>query len=100
MSKTKIDHIAIHSNNIKNSVKWYLDKFDCDIQYQDDTWALLNFENISLALVTPDQHPAHFAIVDKTVASNRNKKIHRDGISYIYTNDPDSNTIEVIDRSS
>ena len=46
MSKTKVDHIAIHSKNIKKSVKWYVDKFRCEIQYQDDTWALLNFENI------------------------------------------------------
>ena len=100
MRKTKVDHIAIHSKNIDKSVKWYVDKFRCEIQYQDDTWALLNFENISLALVTPGQHPPHFAIIDEGVASLENKKIHRDGISYIYTNDPDFNTIEVIDRSS
>ena len=100
MSKTKVDHIAIHSKNIKKSVKWYVDKFRCEIQYQDDTWALLNFENISIALVTPEQHPPHFAIIDERIASHKDKKIHRDGISYIYTDDPDCNTIEVIDRSS
>ena len=74
MSKTKVDHIAIHSKNIKKSVKWYVDKFRCEIQYQDDTWALLNFENISLALVTPEQHPPHFAIIDERVASHKIKK--------------------------
>ena len=100
MSKTKVDHIAIHSKDIQKSVEWYVDKFRCEVQYQDDTWALLNFENISLALVTPEQHPPHFAIIDKGVTSHENIKTHRDGICYVYTNDPDCNIIEVIDRSS
>ena len=100
MSKTKVDHIAIHSKNIKKSVKWYVDKFRCEIQYQDDTWALLEFDNISIALVTPGDHPPHFAVVDPNVTSDSNHKLHRDGIAFLYERDPDANTIEKIDRKT
>ena len=100
MSLTHVDHIAIESNNIANSVAWYKDNFRCKVKHQDNTWALLSFENIQIALVTPGQHPPHFAVVDKTVATKHNKKTHRDGIHYIYEKDPDNNVIEKIDRGT
>ncbi len=97
---TEIDHIAIESKNIKISVDWYKSKFKCKILYQDKTWALLSFKNISLALVNPKEHPSHFAIVDKNICNNPNSKSHRDGIKFIYETDPDKNVIERIDRKS
>ena len=71
MSLSFIDHIAVESNDISKSVEWYSQKFDCEIKHQDDTWALLGFDNISLALVTPGEHPPHIAIHDdKIIGSN------------------------------
>ena len=35
---------------------------------------LLGFENIQIALVTPGQHPPHFAVVDKSVANQQIRK--------------------------
>ena len=75
-------------------------EFKCKILYQDDTWALLSFKNISLALVNPNEHPPHVAIVDKSTCDNPNAKSHRDGIKYVYETDPDENVIEKIDRKS
>ena len=100
MMLTHVDHIAIESRDIKKSVTWYQNKFNCSIKYQDDTWALLKFDNISIALVTPGDHPPHFAVVDPNVTSDPNHKLHRDGIAFLYESDPDANTIEKIDRKT
>ena len=55
----KIDHIAIQTNSIKDSVVWYQKMFKCEIEFEDDSWALLKFQNTKLALVVPDEgvHP-------------------------------------------
>ena len=100
MKLTHVDHIAVESKNIPNSVKWYTENFKCEIKHQDETWALLRFENIQIALVTPGQHPPHFAVIDEEVANLSNKKTHRDGIQFVYSTDPDSNVIEKIDRGT
>ena len=100
MNLTYVDHIALESNNIAESVRWYISNFKCNVEYQDETWALLGFNNIQIALVTPGQHPPHFAIVDRNVVNMKDKKTHRDGIHYIYENDPDMNVIEKIDRKT
>ena len=45
----KIDHIAIQTKNIDDSVTWFLKKFKCSVIYQDDSWAMLEFKNMKLA---------------------------------------------------
>ena len=57
----RIDHIAIQVDNVKESVAWYMDNYDCMIIYCDDTWAMLQWDNIKLALVVDDEHPFHIA---------------------------------------
>ena len=68
----KIHHIAIEVKNIQNSIDWYTKNTKCKISYQDDTWALLNYDNISLALVLPNMHPPHIAF-EKTNAEDYGK---------------------------
>ena len=97
---SNIDHIAIQVKDVSRSVKYYTKRFDCDIFYNDDTWALLRFENINLALVSADEHPNHFAIVDKNISKSSKIKYHRDGVGFIYTRDLDGNFIEILDRKS
>ena len=97
---TSIDHIAIESNDIAKSVDWYKNKFNCKIKYQDNSWAMLEFKNVSVALVVPGQHPPHFAVVDETIGELSKSKVHRDGIKYLYEKDPDENYIERIDKPS
>ena len=100
MKLSYIDHIAIESKNIKKSVNWYMETFSCDLKYQDNSWALLGFRNLALALVTPGQHPPHFAVVDASVANINVTQVHRDGVGYVYNTDPDKNVIELIDRKT
>ena len=97
MSLSFIDHIAVESTDINKSVEWYSKKFDCEIKHQDSTWALLGFDNISLALVTPGEHPPHIAIHDEGIIDLEERKVHRDGIGYVYNSDPDTNVVELID---
>ena len=50
----KIHHIAIEVKSIEDTINWYKKHSSCEVSYQDDTWALLKYENISLALVLPN----------------------------------------------
>ncbi len=92
----KIHHVAIQVDDIKVAVDWYQAQFDTKILYQDETWALIKFENLSLALVLPDQHPAHFAIENAQAEKFGELTTHRDGTASVYIDDPFGNSIEII----
>jgi len=89
----KIDHVAIVVTNIKHAVKWYTENRKCKVNYQDNSWAELQFSNIKLALVLPHEHPAHIAFIDNTI---KNGTKHRDGSESIYDHDTFGNIIEKI----
>ena len=89
----KIDHVAIAVTNIKHAVKWYTENRKCKVNYQDNSWAELQFSNIKLALVLPHEHPAHIAFIDNTI---ENGTKHRDGSESIYDHDTFGNIIEKI----
>ena len=91
-----IHHIAIQVNNIAETVAWYKNQYDVKVAYQDDTWALLQFANVALALVIPDQHPPHFAIVSEHAEDYGTLTAHRDGTASVYIQDPAGNQIEMI----
>lgn len=92
----KIHHVAIQVDDIKTAVEWYTNKFDAKLAYEDETWALLEFNNLSLALVMPDQHPPHFAIENQNAAQFGELTPHRDGTESIYIKDPFGNSVEII----
>lgn len=95
-----IDHIAIQVKNIEESVCWYKKRFNCVIKYQDESWALLEFSNMSLAFVLEDQHPYHFAILREDISPYGKAIKHRDGTSSVYIKDLDENSIEMLKRNS
>ena len=93
-----IDHIAIQVDNVQDSAYWYEEQYGCSIEYCDSTWALLQFENVKLALVIKEEHPPHIAFevdeIDKDLPME--SKLHRDGSISKYTEDPSGNKIELI----
>ena len=89
----KIDHVAIVVPHIKKAVEWYSKNTDCKVNYQDDTWAEIQYENVKLALVVPAEHPPHIAFIDENV---KNGTKHRDGSESIYEHDFSGNIIERI----
>ena len=92
----KIHHIAIQVLNIAKGVDWYVANFRTKILYQDESWAFLEFQNINLALVLPDQHPPHIAFERDDAEKYGDLTPHRDGTASIYINDSFGNKIEIL----
>ena len=96
----KLHHIAISVSNIGEAVGWYSQALDATIAYQDETWALLDIENASIALVLPSQHPPHVAVESSDAAKYGELTPHRDGTSSVYVLDPFGNTVEFLEPTS
>jgi len=97
----RIDHIAIQVDDIYEACGWYGAKFGAKMLYHDDTWALLAFDNIKLALVLPNQHKNHIAVeVSPEKYPDLEFKQHRDGSDYHYLEDPWGNCMELINYGS
>ncbi len=95
-----IHHVAIAVKDVGAAVEWYTKTFRCEIAYRDETWALLKFANISLALVIPEQHPPHIGFSSERAAEFGTLKPHRDGTRSVYVDDPAGNSVEIMDASS
>ena len=91
-----MDHVAIAVHDIQPAVDWYRGNFQCELLYQDATWALLGFANIKLALVAPSQHPAHLGFYRPDAASFGALTAHRDGTKSVYVTDPAANSVEIV----
>ncbi len=94
----RIHHIAISvkDSTIAEMVDWYRRTFRCEVEYQDETWAMLRFDNISLALVVPGQHPPHIGFETPNAESFGELKPHRDGTRSLYIPDPAGNPVEIM----
>lgn len=95
-----LHHIAIQVGDVSQAVDWYKENFRCETTYQDETWALLKFANVQLALVIPGQHPPHIAFTSPKAEQFGELKLHRDGTKSVYTSDPFQNVIEMLDEDS
>ena len=93
-----IDHVAIQVDDITAAVAWYTANWECDVEWADETWAMLKFNNTRLALVLPDKHPPHFAFLDNCPEKAGAPTVHRDGTSSVYTKDPWGNNLELLKR--
>lgn len=92
----KIDHIAVQVDDIALAVEWYTTTFNCSVEYQDHTWAMLAFSNIKIALVISAQHPPHIGIIRPDASNFGKLKTHRDGTESCYVSDPCKNILEVL----
>lgn len=99
----RFDHVAIPTRNIAEGVEWYVGHFGAKVLYQDETWAFMQLGGTKLALVTPGQHPPHFAVsltedalADQARAAGKSIDVHRDGTKGIYVYDPSGNAVELI----
>lgn len=95
-----LHHLAMPVTDIGQAVTWYRENFSCEVRYQDATWALLQFRNIQLALVIPEQHPAHVAFTREDAERYGALKTHRDGTRSCYITDPAGNAVEIMDAAS
>ena len=95
----KIDHIAIVVDNPLEAANWYVENFNADMIYADETWAFVQFENIKLAFVVKAQHPAHFAFEVDVFSDKDKTKKHRDNSESVYKRDPWGNIYELVKYS-
>lgn len=100
MRLDSIDHVAVPVTDVGEAVEWYRKTFQCEIEYQDSTWALLGFANVRLALVIPEQHPAHIGFVSPEAEKFGALKLHRDGTRSCYVQDPGGNSVEILAADS
>ena len=91
-----LDHVALVVEDPMKSAEWYCEKFNADIVYADETWSVVQLDNIKLAFVVKSQHPAHIAFRVSKIDPNTKSKPHRDGTTSYYTRDIDGNIIEMI----
>ena len=92
-----LHHAAIVVQDVGAAVKWYRDRFRCEIAYEDATWAMLRFDNANLALVTEGDHPPHCGFIVDDAARHGELKEHRDGTKSIYIPGPDGNVVELFE---
>jgi hypothetical protein len=94
-----IHHVAIPVSNVAKAVEWYTSRFNCGVEYIDESWALLAFANTKLALVLPQDHPSHFALIRPDANKFGELVTHRDGLNSVYITDAFGNSIEVLEES-
>ena len=97
----KFDHVALRSEDIASSIRWYKDHCHAKVLYQDDTWGLIDVNGGKIAFVLPSKHPPHVGIqidndMKETLFADKNFKYHRDGSESCYIRDPDGNFVEFI----
>lgn len=102
----KFDHIAIETQDIKNTMSWYIDFLDNPvILYQDETWGLIETGKLKIAFVKNAFHPPHIGLKvsnksqEKALADlypDLKWNIHRDGSKSIYVKDPSGNVVEFV----
>ena len=95
---SKIDHMAIQVDDIPAAIAWYREHWDCVIEWSDESWAMLKFDNTRLALVLPSQHPPHVSFLSDQPENFGPTKYHRDSTVSTYIKDPWGNDIELIKR--
>jgi catechol 2,3-dioxygenase-like lactoylglutathione lyase family enzyme len=91
-----VHHVAIAAEDVVAAVRWYRGRFRCEVRYQDETWALLAFANVQLAVVRPDQHPPHVGFVHPRAAEFGSLIHHRDGTRSVYVDDSAGNSVELL----
>ncbi len=91
-----VHHVAIAVDNIAESVDWYTSRLKCRVGYRDETWAMLEFANIRLALIAGKTHPPHIGLMKDNAADFGTLKPHRDGTRSVYLEDPSGNWVEIL----
>lgn len=92
-----IHHVAIPVSHIANALEWYTSRFKCQVEYMDETWAMLTFANTKIALVLPQEHPPHVSITRPDANKFGELTTHRDGLHSVYITDMFGNSIEILE---
>ena len=76
---SKIESVSIPVSNIKRSIQWYRDNFECELISENKISASLQFENIKLVLLLPIEEPPHLTIETSDLRTHVNGQLEHDG---------------------
>lgn len=99
-SLTTIDHLALTVADIGDSLRWYQSSFSCELVYQDERTAILQFANLRLTLVLPSMEKTHVAYVRSDTDSLGELYEQVDGIHSTFVSDPTGNPVELVAEES
>ena len=94
----KLHHVAINVTDLNRAIEWYMHNTDCVLEYSDDTWALIGYENCKLALTIAKEHPPHVCFEVEGAETFGKLVKHRDGTESCYIKDPDGNSVEMLEQ--
>jgi catechol 2,3-dioxygenase-like lactoylglutathione lyase family enzyme len=91
-----VRYVAVPVADIKTAVGWYRRHFEVHTLHEDQSWAMLRFANVDIALVLPGAHPPLLAIDRFDAEAYGRLQRHRDGTASACVTDPAGNVIEVM----
>ena len=98
MNLTSVDHIAINVADLQQSIQWYTGSFDCEVLYEDQTQAIIQFANVKLSLILPSREPGHIALEREDANTFGELRKRREGIESTFISDPTGNRVEIVQK--
>jgi len=92
----RVHHVAVTVSDIGQAISWYQGSFDCELVYQTETEAMLEFSNIKLQLVLPSMLPGHLAFERKDAETFGPLKQNKDGSKSCFISDSTGNPVEIV----
>jgi catechol 2,3-dioxygenase-like lactoylglutathione lyase family enzyme len=99
--KSKIDHIAILVDDLREAEAWYSHHMCAEVAFRDQKYIRLRVENTNIALIDNKYYPhAHVGILVENfedLPTEQGMTVHhRDGAIGVYVEDPFGNYLEYI----
>ena len=93
---SKLDHVAICVHDLNAALAWYSSSFDCELVYRDDEQAILQFDNIRVALVMPSFQRPHLAFLKSDADTYGEIRDLVDGTESTFISDASGNLTELV----
>lgn len=91
-----LHHVAIPVADLKRAIQWYATSFRCEVIFEEETQAILQFSNVRIVLVMPSQQPPHVAFPKVDAHRFGELMVRKDGTISTYLSDPTGNVVELI----
>ena len=95
-----IHHIALPTRDVSVAVAWYLERFDCLVEYQDESWRCCASRTYPWRWCFLGSTRPISASPMPTPPDSGPLRTHRDGSRSTYIADPGGNAVEILDQSS
>lgn len=91
-----IHHIAINVADVAKAAQWYQTSFHCRVVFQEKTLAIVEFKNLKLYLLLPNQAPSHVAFERSDAHTFGELQEQTDGSLATFVADPTGNVVQIV----